>query len=254
MNPRAPLDPRLLEALSVYLDGKLTGAELAALEEQLKRDEDLRTQLSELRAVRDSLRSLPTLKPPRPLTLSPAQAGAPLRRSGWFSSRRMTFASAMAALAFVVVASFDVFLRGSLMPQAARLAAPEAMPVSAPEQTVDSGGEGFNKAPTTAAGPTLMAPQATANATSETARGGGTVEPTIILSPTPQVIQDECDANPGANKAVDRCGLTNSFSATPVSEPFSLPDFRTLAPFLEWSLGLLAVILAVLAFVLRRRR
>ncbi len=247
MNPRAPYDPRLLEALSAYLDGKLTGAELAGLEEQLKRDESIRTQLSELRAVRDSLRSLPPLKPPRALTLSPAQAGTRVRRPGAFSSRRMAFGSAFAALAFVVVMSFDVFSRGSLMPQAARLTAPEVMPVSEAPQEVDSTGEGFS------AEPTLMAPPTTVYPTQESARNGGIVEPTIILSPTPPAETVVCNADLGANKAVEGCKLTNGLITPPTSRAFSLPDFQSLAPYLEGFLGLSAVLLAVLAFALRRR-
>ena len=57
MNPKERLDPQLLETLSVYLDGRLEGAEKAALEARLNKEESLRRELEELRSVRDSLRA-----------------------------------------------------------------------------------------------------------------------------------------------------------------------------------------------------
>ncbi len=261
MNPRAPLDPRLLEALSAYLDGRLEGAERMALEERLKRDEDLRRYLRELREVRDSLRSLPVLKSPRPLTLSPAQAGALSRRPAAFSPRSMAWGSALASFAFVVVLTLDVFSRGFFMMGAASQAAPEMTTMlQAPEAALADESQpvegrsvaGAMATPSTAPGetmdlepPTVMKAEATPRMVSK---------PTLGMTPTTAVIEDGCEVHLFANKAVDRCGETTSFTSETEQPAFSLPDFKTAAPYLEVFLGLTAVLLAVLAFILRRPR
>jgi anti-sigma factor RsiW len=243
MNPRAPLDPRLLEALSAYLDGKLEGAERSSLEGRLKRGEALRAQLEELRAVRESLRSLPALKPPRPLTLSPAQAGASARRPGAITSRRMAFASALAALAFVAMTSLDVFSRASLVGGAA---APQAMPVAESVRSSDGAEAGAEQ--------TLQEPLPAMNPTHMESATGARAAPTGISSPTaPPPAKGECYANPGDSNAADRCGLTNGPVPSPTPGLAALPDFPTAAPYLEGFLGLSAVLLAVLAFVFRKR-
>jgi hypothetical protein len=249
MNPRAPLDTRLLESLSAYLDGRLEGAEKAALEQRLSREEDLRRQLSELRRVRDSLRALPALKPPRALTLTPAQAGMPVKRPGWFSPRGMALGSALAALAFVVVASADFFSSGAMA--AAPRPAAESFAAPAQLQSADqaASGSGEAGAPTVAAPPTGGLPAPTASGPREKLGGGESGTPTGTLAPIePPSIG--CGEPAAANKAADQCGLFGE----PAPQPFSLPDFQTLAPFLEALLGLTALLLAVLAIIARRRK
>ena len=254
MNPRAPLDPRLLEELSAYLDGRLDGAEKAALEERLVRDENLRRNLSELRTVRELLRALPPIKPPRALTLTRAQAGEPVRRFDWFSSRRMALGSALAAMAFVVVFGIDLFSRGS-MPGAA---SPRVESFAAPAQlqSADKAALGSGEA---TAPPVAAQPQATGGLPSSTATGprektGAGENETPTGEPPPVEPQPEsCGAPSIANRAVDKCA-TEAFLNEPPPQPFTLPDFQTLAPFLEGLLGLTALLLAVFAIIARRRR
>ncbi|HEY5118997.1 MAG TPA: hypothetical protein VII90_06035, partial [Anaerolineales bacterium] len=136
MNPPERLDPQLLEMLSAYLDGRLEGAEKAALEARLNKEENLRRHLAELRSVRDSLRTLPLLKPPRSLALTSALAGKTAGKPAVFSPRRMAFGSALASLAFVCVLSLEVLSRGAFLPAASAprfLSANEAF--SAPQQS-----------------------------------------------------------------------------------------------------------------------
>ncbi|MGB7537154.1 MAG: hypothetical protein WBM17_01325 [Anaerolineales bacterium] len=248
MNPRAPLDPRLLEALSAYLDKRLEGAEKAALEQRLSREEDLRRQLSELRRVRDSLRALPAMKPPRALTLTPAQAGTPARRSGWFSPRGMALGSALAALAFLVVTSTDILSRGALAsaprPAAESFAAPAQL--QAADQAAPTGGGG--NPPTLLAQPTAVLLTPSTAGPSEKAGGGENATPTLT-TPPPEPAPDRCGEPSFTNQVAERCGL----SGEPTPQPFSLPDFQTLAPFLEVLLGLIAVLLAGLAIFFRSR-
>lgn len=231
MTPRAPLDPRLLETLSAYLDGYLTHAEQNALHERLDQDENLRLQLEELRAVRESLRSLPPLRPPRALTLSPAQAvgkNSLAGRLSGFSSRGMAFGSALAALAFVVVASLDVFSSGSLMmATGAPMVAPQSLPSA---QAMDKSRN-----------------EAVAEATPA-------AELAASPSSTAPALNDGCDDCPPADSGEEEFKLTTGYSTEPASRAFSPPDFQTAAPYLEGILAFSAVLLAGLAAIIRRRR
>jgi hypothetical protein len=235
MNTRAPQDPRLLEALSAYLDGRLAGAEKTALEDRLQKDENLRRELSELRVIRDSLRSLPVLRSPRALALLPAQAGRSLPQPRGFSSRWMAFGSAFAALAFVVVTSVDLFSRGfGMMAAAPQPAALERMPAEAPDQAVE-------KTSRDGAAAQVTQPLGT--------------EPALLFAPTTAQAEDVCgDCAAVDTEAASKLGVTNAFTTEPAAQAFSLPDFRTIAPFLEGFLGLSAGLLAILFILSRRRR
>jgi hypothetical protein len=252
MNPRAPLSPRLLEELSAYLDGRLEGAEKAALEESLARDENLRRHLSELRTVRESLRALPPIKPPRALTLTRAQAGEPLRRFDWFSPRRMALGSALAAMAFVVVMAADLvsrgFTLGATSPQVESFAAPASL--QSADQAAPTGGKA--NATALATQPPAALPAVTATGPAEIPGGGGS--PATIGAPTlAEPPSDRCGEPSVTNKAAERCGVAGPLQE-PVSKAFSLPDFPTLAPYLEVFLGITAVLLAVFAVFSRRRK
>jgi hypothetical protein len=250
MNPMDKLDPRLLETLSAYLDGRLESAEKAALEARLNKEESLRRELAELRSVRDSLRALPLLKPPRSLALSPAMAGKATGKSGVFSPRRMALGSALASLAFVCVLSIDVLSRGGFL---AASTAPQVFPANesfaVPRQSVDSSGAG--KSAATAAPASPMATE-TPSPTARPLMGGGcggcapTEEESVI---PPQVV------------TVPMATVTQQVVTVPiatVTQPSALPDFQTVAPYLEALLVLAAVLLAasaaLAAIIVRRRR
>jgi hypothetical protein len=260
MNPRAPLDPSLLEKLSAFLDGKLEGAEKAGLEERLRGDAGLRAQLAELRLVRDSLRALPALKSPRPLTLSRAQAGLPARRPAFFSARGFAWASALIAVAFAVVTSLDVFSRIRIG------SSPAAMPASAPMVAQENAAQSETQALDKSAGPGEAQPQATAepSPTPETPRAIGcdncetaTTEaprPAGLDTPTPQALGGGCPDCELATAEPQRAfGITDN--ANNPREGNAPPlTFETLAPYLEGFLFLSAVVLAGLAVFFRRRR
>jgi hypothetical protein len=251
MTPRTPLDPRLLESLSAYLDGSLEGAECDLLERRLDRDEALRRELEELRMVRVTLRSLPELAPPRPLTLSPAQAGTVPRRRAAFSPRRLAWGSALASLAFVTVAFLDLNSRGTFRHAAATLApVPMALQAFSAQQPDE-----------------MMQPEAAsekADASGAGDRAGS--EPTEIgaesweSSTTSGVAPGEAQTDGcgggdiNADQDMERCEVQIVAEPEPEQPSFSLPDLPAMAPYLEAFFGLSAVLLGVCAAVLRRRR
>ncbi|MBN1439651.1 MAG: hypothetical protein JW929_09600 [Anaerolineales bacterium] len=258
MNPRAPQDARLLEHLSAFLDGKLTVAEQSTLEERLERDADLREQLESLRAVREVLRSLPPQAPPRPLTLSPAQAGTAPRRTASLSPRWMSLGSAFAALALVVVVLTDVSSTRSTLNAAAPEAPQMLFAVPGENRTADDAAAewaGEDAAPAAAEESASPPPAATRSGTQEKSAGiGAAAERTEPPAPTSTQALDVCEAQSGTDGALDPCGPTVAFTPPPVRVSFSRVGFRSIAPYLETALALTAVILGALAMVLRKRK
>jgi hypothetical protein len=260
MNPMDKLDPHLLETLSAYLDGRLEGAEKATLEARLNKEESLRRELAELRSVRDSLRALPLLKPPRSLALTPAMAGKATGKSGVFSPRRMALGSALASLAFVCVLSIDVLSHGGfLAASTAPLVLPANEAFSAPRQSVDTSGAEKSAATTGAAGPvTTETPRPTA-----TMRMGGGADNSILTetaaaSTTVPLLGGGCGGcAPTEEESVIPPQVVTVPMAT-VTQPHARPDLQTVAPYLEALLGLAAVLLAasaaLAAIIVRRRR
>jgi hypothetical protein len=254
MNPQTPLSPQLLETLSAYLDGRLEGPEKASLEGLLNKEEGLRWELEELRSVRDSLRMLPMLKPPRSLALTPALVGQTARKTAAFTPRRMAFGSALASLAFVVVLTADLFSRGAFRSAApapqALMANEAAVPAGPADKSVAGGSAEGSQTPLATIIPAIsrgcdscspQPPQLTfvPSPTIAPAGGGGCVDCTPTMEPA----------------AIPPSATDHSVEATP--QPRNLPDFQTAAPFLEVFLGIAAVLLAVAAlaaFWFRRRR
>ncbi|WP_110515025.1 anti-sigma factor family protein [Herpetosiphon llansteffanensis] len=71
------------ELLSAALDGQLSAAEQAQLDQQLEHDPGLAVEFAELRSMQALLQDLPPVRPPRSFTLDPA-LHAP-KRSFWLS-------------------------------------------------------------------------------------------------------------------------------------------------------------------------
>jgi hypothetical protein len=98
--------PRDWEALSAYLDGRLSPRERARLEARLQASADLRTALDELRRTRAVLRAAGKVRAPRSFTLTPAMLGEVSRTSpafGLFSAMRLTAVLATALFLLVLV-------------------------------------------------------------------------------------------------------------------------------------------------------
>lgn len=99
------------EELSAHLDGQLSAAESARLEEHLASCEPCRQHLDELRAVVENLRALPSVPAPRSFTLRPEQVQVswrqtPVRPAAWVFGP--AGAAAAALLLFVVLVGVDL--------------------------------------------------------------------------------------------------------------------------------------------------
>ncbi len=263
MNRPDSLDPQLLETLSAYLDGRLDGAEKAALETRLNKEESLRFQLDELRSVRDALRALPLLKPPRPLALTPAMAGRTAGKPGAFSPFRLALGSALASLALVCVLTVDVFSRGGLLgvASAPQALAPANEAFSMPRQSLDTSGAGKSAATAGPASSTAATEPPPPVATARVGTGCDNCTPTGTPAAAPTTA-------PLLGGGCGDCAATEEVAEIPpqvvtvplatIAQPHAAPDFQTAAPYLEVCLGLAAVFLAASAalgaILLRRRR
>ncbi|WP_054537242.1 anti-sigma factor family protein [Herpetosiphon geysericola] len=78
-----PISEQHQELLSAALDGQLSAAEQAQLDQQLEHDPSLAAEFAELRSMQALLQDLPPVRPPRSFTLDPA-LHAP-KRSFWLS-------------------------------------------------------------------------------------------------------------------------------------------------------------------------
>jgi len=251
MNPPEKLDPRMLETLSAYLDGTLAGAEKTVLEARLKKEENLRGELAELRAVRDSLRSLPLLKPPRALALTPNMAGKSAGTSAVHFTRWMALGSALATLAFVCVLGVDAFERGTFVLGAGASRAMSAnQALAGPEHAEDQTGEEKSGAAQPTAAPASLATMAPAANQTAAAPGCENCEPTGMpsgtQSPAP-LLGGGCGGCSATEARATNPPQTASLPSAAAPRAYQLPDFQTAAPFVEGFLALSAVLLAAAA-------
>src|SRR4051794_6897832 len=104
-----------LELLSAYLDGALSESERAALEARLQTDAELRRELARLRATIDLIKTLPTLSPPRALTVTSRM----VRRPNILTSVAFSVMSTAAAIVLLVIGA-ALFATQASAPSAAR--------------------------------------------------------------------------------------------------------------------------------------
>jgi hypothetical protein len=114
---------RVIEQLSAYLDGQLSGAEKTRLESRLASDRELASALSDLRQTRTVLRKTPQRRAPRNFTLTPKMAGIkpPVPRA----VPALSWASAVAAILFVCTLGVNLLGQlsfGAAAPMAAQSA------------------------------------------------------------------------------------------------------------------------------------
>lgn len=147
---------RDVEALSAYLDGRLSQAKQARLEARLQSDPALAALLEELRQTRTFLRRTPRRRAPRNFTLTSKMAG--LRPPVPRLVPVLSWASAAAMLLFVFTLGTSLF--GQLAPQSA-----SPMMAAAPRGLGGGSAEAGTMAPATLA-PAVPAPVNAAPATS----------------------------------------------------------------------------------------
>lgn len=96
------------EALSAYLDGALTPAEMQRFERLVAADEALRAELEEQRLIKASLSRLPRVRAPRNFTLDPALYGRPVESTADRLYPVMRVATAVVAILFALVLVIDL--------------------------------------------------------------------------------------------------------------------------------------------------
>jgi anti-sigma factor RsiW len=227
---RVPAIPaRDLEALSAYLDGRLSPSEAATLEQRLDREAVLRGELEGMRQTVRALKSLPSRRVPRSFALKPEAIAKPAP-ARWYPVFQL--GTALAGIAFALVVGADV-LGGTEFGLATRSVVAEA-PVAQPE-----------------------AGAASLFAETGTATPAGTALPSADMltaqATAPAPLESELPML-GASKA----SATATPSPTEAAEALRVgPSEAT--PLLTWPraaeivLGLLTVALAAITLRLRRR-
>lgn len=100
-----PISEQQQELLSAALDGQLSAAEQAQLDQQLEHDHGLAAEFAELRSMQALLQELPPVRPPRSFTLDPA-IHAP-KRSFWLGGW-MRWVGVVGALALMLTVGLQL--------------------------------------------------------------------------------------------------------------------------------------------------
>ncbi len=241
------LSRRDLEVLSAYLDGELRAEEARRLEVRLEQDRALRAAFTELRSVRDAMRSLPVLRPPRSLVLTPDMVGRSARGRPYPG---LQLATALATLAFLVVSGANVILsHGPSMGARAPAEAPMMLqaPPPAPEATASAevaGAPLLGEAPSyDALAPSATPEAAERSAPESSALGGGLAEtPQAAAQPAPA--EQAVESSPPVTPAVgEREAAEKQAPAMPLQA----------LVWLQLGLGVLVIGLAMLTLRARRQ-
>ncbi len=134
---KAIITDRDYETLSAYMDGQLSPGERRKLEERMRARPDLRIALEDMRRMRALLRQAPRRRAPRNFTLTPAMVGEPRKRPFAWTNLfpALSFTSAIAALALVVIVTLQLGYGPQNMPASVAMQPPAAtMQDAAPPQ------------------------------------------------------------------------------------------------------------------------
>jgi len=186
------LNDRDLELISAYIDGQLSAEERREVERRLDNEADLRLAYEELRATVQVLRDLEPVRPPRSLTLDPANVALqrpPATRLGW--GRLLQVAGVFAAVLVAAIGTLSVI--GSLGSGAPASAPMVAAPTTAPasplelrESAPTPERSDIAAAPATlddGSGPVAPQARATVVATEVAALPDVVPQPTIVTTP-----------------------------------------------------------------------
>jgi hypothetical protein len=273
------LKKRDLRQLSAYLDGELNPKESARLEARIEADPQLREALRDLDRTRKLLRSLPQVRPPRNFTLTPEMAGIQQSRSLYPVFR---FATVVAAVALVVLVGADAFFSAGT----GMMRAPETIDETV-EVAAEVEAEKLAEAPLAQEVPAEEAAEPELESAQDAL---GVEEPRASVAEETAVYQaGEGEMTP-TEESINRLEMVPEETAIPPSEPlpYITPTLEgwtapteiqpiipsphpTSTPIYEHEidvsrgamdpvrtaevgLGVLAVVLAVVTFILRRQR
>lgn len=97
------------ETIAAYVDGVLNGRSRQQFEQEMAQDADLRTQVEQLRLIKQSLRQLPQRNVPRNFMLDPAAYGRPARQPWVQAYPVLRTATALAAFFFIFAIAAGIF-------------------------------------------------------------------------------------------------------------------------------------------------
>lgn len=238
--------------LSAYLDEELSAARRRKVEEHLRRCSLCRAHLAELRALKQTLGSLPEAAAPRSFALTPEQARSPRPRPAYAAGLlypALRYAAAIAAVFFFAFVAADVFVsttgqegtteRGTatLQGRPQDLEAERSLSGTGEEGAADERKVAVPAAPAPGLGAT---PGAVPRA-AQPPEGGEATPPDFALAEPRQTAPEQEEREATAKQA----------DASEAAEAGAGP--RWLRP-LEGALGGAALALLAAAFLLRRRR
>ncbi len=260
---------RAEELISAYLDKRVSAEEQKFFERHIASCADCRAQLEATRSMVAALRVMPVVKAPRSFVLPREMAKQP-RRSFLSLYPALRLATVVAAMAFVVLFAGDLLISQSMggkapqsipaaAPAPAVLQAPAAPRAAAPTQAPATAETSTNRtiAPTEPSAPaagaakmsatTAMTESTTASiptATPEaTASAGAAMQAQAMLSATPKSTETVFDQQSAS--AAEQPAAANAAAPTPIVEPLRV---------IEIALLVLAVVLGIATFVVRRKQ
>ncbi|PLS81393.1 MAG: hypothetical protein CYG59_06040 [Chloroflexi bacterium] len=157
------------ELLSAYSDNAVNVLERRRAEEYLQRCAACAQELRELRMMRELLRELPTIQPPRSFTIDPARAPRPR----WLLFPTLRLASLVATLLLIAVLGVDGFNAGINPGASSSTAAQQSPQMFSRSAGTTAGGETVTLSEGTTGAATGAAPEALPMA-STAAAGGAT--------------------------------------------------------------------------------
>jgi len=276
------------EALNAYLDNALAPAERQRLERQLAQDARLRTELQQMRVLKQQLSQMPRRRVPRNFTLNPAVYRRPQRQPLLQLYPVLQGATALAALVFILVLGLGFFqgqFSGSVSetafvevtrvitetvveegaiaeaPAAEEPAAEEALIVEQPtEEPMEEAAEeapaaeadlAMQSAPPTGTLESGALPAGVMTDTFEAATAG--TEATVVAADETDAAR-ESELAPTEEAVADAGTLENDGEGAAASQP-SAQLVGVGINLLAWQivLGVLLLVLVVLLFVARRR-
>lgn len=267
------------ERLNAYLDNALTAQERQVLEQELTRNEPLRSELEQLRLFKAAVHDLPRVAVPRNFTLTPEMAGLTRRQPSRPYYPALRLATTLTAFLLVAMLALELVTMGAGgvafdETSSANIAmeedANDAAAYDAGDGTVENDADGTDRATTNEA-PQVMAETAADEAMEEIAAAGEVAEEPAAEEESDAAAPTDDESDTGASPqttitvsltptftptATPTATVTPTPTQTPVPPPPQVPDrpVARLSP-LRWAqIGLGAIFLALLSATLISRR
>lgn len=216
------------EQLNAYLDNALTAGERQALEQELTRNEPLRSELEQLRLFKAAVHDLPRVAVPRNFTLTAEMAGLTRRqptRSHYPALRLATVLTAFLLVAMLTLELVTTGAGGVAFDEAssANIAmeedASDAAAYDAEDNSVETDADGTDRTTTNEA-PQVMAEAAADEAMEEIAAAGEAAEEPAAEEESDAAAPTDDESDTGA---APQTTVTVSLTPTPTFTPTATP-------------------------------